>query len=318
MRILYIYRDYKGRRKMYGNMMEKCGHTVKYLRILEKKIKNQVNVIDIKRYNPDLVWILTPFYVHYKVLSNETIDYLKRKSIPIAMYCTYIPDFPYSDMMETWGKIDYLFLQDKDMADFLRNKGLNSHYFPLAFYPEQYTKIKKTKKYDVTFMGNALTYLPVSKDKRTRYLQSLKKYNIKVYGEAFITRLKGIRTESYRGHDIQKTVYAQTRINLDIPFVNCKHDYYLDLIHWKNRSFEVPATGNFLLTIKEPQTLELFGDDTVGFYDKNIESLKENINKYLKDINSRKSMAKKAYKLVHEKHTFLHRFKGMFKIIGKL
>ncbi len=315
MKILYIYRDYKGRRKKYGEMMERLGHTVKYLQILEKKIKNQVHINHIKKHNPDLVWILTPFYIQYRVLSDETIDYLKKKNIPIAMYCTYNPDIPYEETMDTWKKIDYLFLQHAGMAEFLKKEGLNSYYIPLAFYPSQYSKMIKPRKYDITFMGNPITYRPLNEDKRSMYLQSLKDYDIRVYGEAFVDRLKGIKVKPYRGHDTQNIVYSQTKINLDIPYVNCKHKYYINHIHWKNRSFEVPATGNFLLTLRDPQHLEVFGEDSVGYYDKSIDSLKENVDRYLKDKDIRKKMAKKAYKIVHQKHTFLHRFKKMFKII---
>ncbi len=316
MKILYIYRDYKGRRKKYGQMMEKLGHTVKYLQILEKKIKNQVHIGHIKKYSPNIVWIYTPSYILYNVISDETIDYLKRKNIPIVMYNTYYPDFPYIDNLNDWKKIDYLFIHDKGMHNFLKNKGLNSYYMPLAFYEDQYYKCSTKKKYDISFMGNALTYLPVKEDKRTIYLQSLKKFNIKVFGEAFIGRLKGINIQAYRGHSIQKKVYGQTIINLDLPFVNYKNKFYKDKIHWKNRIFEVPATGNFLLTIRNEQFLEIFGEDTVGYYDDNIGSLKESINKYLKDKKLRNKMEKKAYKLVHDKHTFFHRFEEMFKIIG--
>ena len=88
MRILYIYRDYKGRRKLYGKMMERCGNKVDYLLILEKKVKNQVKISHIKKYKPDIVWLYTPFYLSHKVVADETVAYLKRKKIPIAIYST--------------------------------------------------------------------------------------------------------------------------------------------------------------------------------------------------------------------------------------
>ena len=164
-------------------------------------------------------------------------------------------------------------------------------------------------------MGNALTYLPLEKHYRSLYLQSLSNFNIKVFGEAFKKRLKNIFVQDYRGHDIQRIVYGQSKINIDIPFVNYKHSFYKNKTHWKNRSFEIPATGNFLLTLKCSEFLDIFGEDSVGYYDNNIESLKENVKKYLKDKKLRENMAKKAYKIVHNGHTYLHRFKKMFKIL---
>ena len=318
MKILYIYRDYKGRRKDYGKMMVKCGHEVKYLSILEKKIKNQVSKKYIKKHNPDIIWILIPFYIQYRVISDEAMEYIKSKKIPIVMYCTFNPSVPYPDMMDTWKKIDFLFLQNKEICEFLKKKNLNAHHFPLAFYPNQYYRtVSSSKKYDVSFMGNALTFMPAEVDKRAIYLQSIKKYNLKVYGESFRGRLRGIRVSPYRGHEVERKAYGVTNINLSLPFINCTHKFYRNKYHFKNRFFEIPATGNFMLTLRDPEFLDIFDEDTVGYYDANIESFKESIDRYLKDGKKRKKMAEKAYKLVHEKHTFLHRFKEMFKIIER-
>ncbi len=317
MRILYIYRDYKGRRKLYGNMMEKCGHRVKYLRILEKRIKNQVRKEHIQKYKPDLIFIYTPYYITYKVISDEAINYIKSKNIPIALYATFDPEFPYPEQMDTWKKIDFLFVQHKGFSKFLKKEGLNAHYMPLAFHPSQYYKtISSSKKYNVSFMGGALRRVDPSKDKRAIFIQSLRKTKgLGVYGETLGKRLKGIKVYNYRGHDIQRKVYGKTKINLDLPFIDCKSKFYMNMYHFKNRFFEVPATENFLLCLKHPDFTEIFNEDMVGYYDNNVESLKESINKYLKDKKTRIKMAERAYKEVHQKHTFLHRFKKMFKII---
>jgi len=316
MKILYIYRDYKGRRKKYGEMMEKCGHKVVYLNILEKKIKNQVGISYIKKKNPDMVWVYTPYYISHRVISDETINYIRDKKIPIVMYSTIDPEKPYTEDLDTWKKMDFLFLHYKPMCKFLKEKGLNAYYMPLGFYPDQYFKTILNKKYDISFMGTAQTYLPTKKDKRVEYIQSLSKYKLGIYGEGFKGRLKNISVKSFRLHDTQRQVYAQTKINLDLPFVNYKHPFYKNQYHFKNRFFEIPATGNFLLELRCPEFLEIFDEDTIGYYDDNIESLKYNVKKYLKDKKLRKQMAEKSYKLVHQKHTYLHMFKKMFKIMS--
>jgi spore maturation protein CgeB len=189
---------------------------------------------------------------------------------------------------------------------------------PLGFYPDQYFKsISVNKKYDITFMGASLTKVSLINDLRVKYLQSLRKFNIVVFGETFKNKLKNIRIIPYKGHTIERIVYGSSKINLDLPFVNYNHIFYKEQIHFKNRFFEIPATGNFLLTCRCPEFMEIFPEDVVGYYDFNIESLKENIKKYLRDEKNRKTMAKKAYNIVYQKHTFLHRFKEMFNIIYK-
>lgn len=152
MKILYIYRDYKGRRKKYGEMMASCGHEVKYLQILEKKIANQVHISHIKKHNPDVVWVYTPYYISCNVISRETMDYIKSKKISVVMYSTVDPEHSYKDQMEVWSKIDFLFLHYKPMYEYLKGKGLNAFYSPLGFYPDQYYKTQSSKKYDVSFM----------------------------------------------------------------------------------------------------------------------------------------------------------------------
>ncbi len=319
MKILYIYRDYKGRRKKYGKMMEICGHKVKYLRILEKKIKNQVHIKDIKKHNPDIVWIYTPYYVSRKVISDETIQYIKSKKIPIAMYATIDPEVPYTEMMNTWKKIDFLFVQQMLLCNFLRKNNLNAHYIPLGFYPDQYYKTINKKEYDITFMGSSQNFVPLEKDRRSIFMQSLSnsQYNIVVFGHTFRDRLRDMVVKDFSGHDIQRIIFSKSKINLDLPFINYRHSFYKKQFHLKNRSFEIPSTMNFLLTLKCDEFLNIFGEDTIGYYDNNIESFKESIDKYLKDKSLRIKMAKKSYKLVHEKHTYLHRFKKMFKIINE-
>jgi spore maturation protein CgeB len=148
----------------------------------------------------------------------------------------------------------------------------------------------------------------------------LSNYNTIVYGGGFKGKVGEIPVKSYKGHKQQRNVYGITKINLDLPFFNTPHSFYKEgdkKYHIKNRFFEIPATGNFLLTVRCPEFLEIFGEDCVGYYDDSIESLQENVKKYLKDKDIRKKMSKKAYKLVNEKHTYLHRFKDMFKIIEK-
>lgn len=314
MKILYIYKDYKKRRKQYGEIMKKLGHTVYFLEMKNKKGKNQIEPKHIKKYKINTVWFYSPFYIKY---NPDVIDYIRSKKILLILYGQYNPQIPYPDWMDIWSKLDFLFVQNKEFNDYLQNKGLNSYYIPFGFHPDQYYKTIKEKKYDISFAGTALSRDSVKKDKRSLYLRSLKNHNIRVFGDSFKNKVGNIVVKSYKDHNQQRKIYGKTKINLDVPFFHTKPSFYKNKIHIKNRLFEVPATGNFLLTLKCPEFLGIFPEDTVGYYDNNIDSLKENVNGYLKDEKIRNKMAEKAYKLVHEKHTFTHRFKEMFKILKK-
>ncbi|KKM82172.1 hypothetical protein LCGC14_1322220 [marine sediment metagenome] len=318
MKILYIYRDYKGRRKKYGELMEGFGNKVKYVKIKHKKEKNQIPESCVNK-KIDLVWFQNIFYIKN---NPSLINCIKSLGIPICSYFTFNPQESYTEKkwMNVWKKIDYFFVQNKIFYDFLKKNNCNAYYMPLAFYPDQYYKTINNKKYDISFCGTDLIRETKDVDKRARYIQSLQKYNIAVYGDGFKNKVEGIPVFSYKTHSKQRNVYGKTKINLDLPFFCTPGEIYRkgnNRYHFKNRFFEVPATGNFLLTVRCPEFLDIFPEDVVGYYDDDIESLKENVKRYLKDEKLRNEMAKKAYKLVHQKHTYLHRFKEMFKIIKK-
>jgi len=318
MKILFMYRDYRKRRKQYGEMLERLGHDVDFLYIKEKKIKNQITAKHIKKYNPDMIWLYSAYYVSRGVISEDALDYIKNKKILMASYCTADNEVPYTDNVDVWSKFDYLFLHYKPMADFLRTKGVNAYYSPLGFYPDQYYRsYSPNKSYDVSFHGTALRFRTLEKDKRVKYLESLGKFKTLAEGSFFPERIKNksIKVKGkYKGHEYQRLAYSKSKINLGFPFMNCPHPFYEDQIYPTNRLFEIPATGNFLLTIKCPEFLDIYPEDAVGYYDDNIESLQENVAKFLKDKETRKKMAENAYKIVQD-HTYFHRFKEINRII---
>jgi len=315
MKILYVYNDYGGRRKIYGEIMKEFGHDVKYMEALHKRESDIIKLDKIRNINPDIIFVRTPYYVSHKGISDDTMDYIKSKKIPLVLYSTIIPQVPYTEQLNIWEKFDVLFIINKELCNFLQKNKLNAHYIPLAFHPSQYYKTISNKKYDISFMGSALKRC---KDKRSKYLKELvlKGYRSYIAGRFFDNKIPGHNIEIFRGHDIQRTIYSKTKINLDLPFIDgCS--FYKNKYHFKNRFFEIPATGNFLMSIRCPEFLDIFPEDTIGYYDDNKESLKENIKKYLRDDVIRNKMAKKAYNLVHEKHTFKHRFEKILKILQK-
>jgi len=311
MKILYVYKDYMGRRKLYGSEMSKLGHEVIYLKA-EKKEANQFTPKCIKKTSPELLWLLNPFYV----LNNmETIDYARSKNIPIVMYATYNPQVPYTDWLHIWNKIDFLFVHNLEFYRYLKKQGLNSYYMPIGFYPKMYSRCVKKKILDITFCGGVRTTVNYKTDMRCVCLQSLQKLGIIVYGGSLKNKLFGIKVHAYNTHNKQKSVYAMTKVNLDLPFFSPGHSFYNNGPHIKNRFFEIPATGNFMLTVRCEEFENIF-EDTVGYYNfGDPDSLLEEAKRYIKDKKTRVEMANKAYKLVHEKHTFRHRFKQMFKIL---
>jgi|19_taG_2_1085344.scaffolds.fasta_scaffold07759_2 hypothetical protein len=313
MRILFVYWDYKSRRKPYGSMMEECGHKVIYCKSPKMK-KNGLTIKAIKKAKPDVLWLLNPFYVDN---NKKAIEYARDKKIPIIMYGTVNPSVPWNEWMTVWNKIDFLFIHHKACSKFLSKQGLNSYYMPIGFYPHMYNKRSSSKSYDVSFCGNVKEKANRAKDKRIIYMQSLHNHKTIVYGASFKGKLKKIPVKEYSTHGQQSKVYARTRINIDLPFFSRFHKFYKNICHIKNRFFEIPATRNFMITARDTEMLGFYDESMVGFYDDNVESFRDTVERYLKDKKIRQKMAAKAYKYVHENHTFKHRFEKIFDILKR-
>lgn len=310
MKILYIYSDYKGRRERYGNEMKRLGHDVFFLDV-NKNIRDAIKIKKVKESKPDVVWLLNPYYVSK---NEEAFDYFSSKKIPTIVYGTLSPQTPFMDWMKVWEKIDILFIHNKECSDYLKSCGLKSYYMPIGFYPDMYRRSIKKKKLDVSFCGGIRPSVKPREDKRCRYVQELDKFKIKVYGKSFKGKLKGIPVIPFETHSKQMSVYAKTKINLDLPFYSGVHPFYDNRTHIKNRFFEIPATGNFMLTFRCEEATNIYGEDMVGYYESE-ESIADSVKKYLLDETERKRMAKTAYNFVNEKHTFNCRFKEMFSIL---
>lgn len=316
MRILYIYHSYKNRSKNYGDDMVKLGHKVSSIQVEDKRRPNQVDKHVIKKYKPDIVWILSPFYVKNNVVSKETIEIIKQKSIPLVTCSTFNTQIAYNEMDSVWKTFDFFFVRHKKFCDYLKDIGVNAHYAPIGFYPNQYYPIKCDKTMKISFAGSPQTTVPVKKDKRVLYLKALDCFDIKVFGKAFNKR--GLKASPYSSHSKENEVYAQSKINLDLPFINSTLEFYKDKYHMKNRFFEIPASGNFLMTVRCEEFLELLDETMVGYFDDNIDAMKETVAKYLKNEKEREKMAMKAYKEIINNHTQAHRFKQMLNIIGEI
>jgi hypothetical protein len=311
-KILYVYREYHDRRRAYGDVLRSIGYDVMFLRVAKKKQPDQVAASTIKAARPDLIWLSQPSYVAYNGISSEALDYIKSAKIPLISYCTFATDVPYTEWMHVWRMFDFIFPHNIEMHQFLVQNGINSTYMPVGFYPNQYYKYIVPKSIPISFMGNYHSHS--SSNKRCLYLDALNKFGVVVYGESFSGKIKA-KVYPYSTHKEQVIVYGKSIINLDLPFINSSLRFYNGKPHIKNRFFEIPATGNLLLTVRCPEFQEIFSDDEVGYYDDNVESLTEIVARYVKDTKIASKMALRAYGKVHNLHTFKHRFESMAKVI---
>jgi len=316
MHILYVYREYKNRRKRYGDEMIRQGHKVTFICLKDKKTPNQIGKNKIKKYKPDLIWFLNPAFVYNNVISKEAMDYSKQKGIPSVVYGTFNTQIDYTEMDKVWKTFDFFFAHHIDFYNYLKKINVNAYYMPVGFYPNQYQPLRVNKTIQISFAGNTQTTVRPENDRRVQYLKALKDFKVKIYGKAFNAR--GLVATHYDSHAQQRNLYSKSKINLDLPFINSSLEFYRDKYHLKNRFFEIPATNNFLMIAKCDEFIEILDETMVGYFDGSKESMIETASKYLKDKKVREKMTRRAHKEVINNHTFSHRFKKMFNIIGDI
>jgi spore maturation protein CgeB len=312
MNILYFYHEYGGRRKKYGEIMKALGHKVKYYKI---KIKMKKGKIPTRKLTGiDLIWTLSTFYNYYGAIDEEFIKEAKRRGILFVTYTTISIGTPLREWTKSYEPYDYVFLQNKELVKRINQRKVM--YMPLGFYPEQYYPNKKQNKYLVSFVGSPQTTVPPEQDLRCQILQAVaQKYDLIIYGKKFANRIKGVPIRAFQTHKQQRNVYNSTLINLDIPFINSPLPEYRNMMHLKNRFFEIPACKSFLLCGRSPEAENILKDGFHCAYYDDIEDLLEKIQYYSKNPKRAQEIAEQGYLEVIKKHTFRHRFEDMFNII---
>lgn len=308
MRILYIYHEEYGRRKRYKLEMEKLGHDVISVDV-SSCLSPEWNpkILDITgqgKNGYDVIWLLSPLYLEYPPLKN-LVDYFKSERTLLVTYSSFDPSSSPESNDHIWSQFDVFFCQHLDFTNYLEELGVNVHYIPIGFYKHQYYPIDVKKTMGISFAGVVSNHV-------SKYLEALTDFDIKIFG----TSMSNIQHTSYYSHEEQNNIYARSKINLDIPFINGV-SLYTGLTEIKNRFFEIPASKQFLLTMKSYETSQFFDETMVGFY-KDIDTMREAVSRYMKDDRLRKTMAEKSYKEVISKHTFSQRFKSMFQILWEM
>lgn len=312
MNILYLYHEYGNRRKKYGKIMKSLGHNVKYFEIKNKSKKQEIPLSILNGI--DLVWTCSTYYNYYGTIEENFIDLIKKRHILLVTYTTISTTIPLQEWTKTYDIYDYVFLHNKEIVKKLNSKKIK--YMPIGYYPDQYYPLSKKLKCDISFMGNPQTHLPPDQDQRCKILKSVSEhFAIRIYGKEFAKRIEGIKIYGFKTHREQRNVYNSTLINLDIPYINSSLDEYKNILHFKNRFFEIPACKAFLLTMKFPEAEEFLKDNVHCSYYNNLEELLCKIEYYLRNPDEAREIAEQGYLEVKDKHTFWHRFKEMFEII---
>lgn len=239
------------------------------------------------------------FVVKGTYLLPETLVKIK-KLCPVVQTCCFNPDDPFNP--QTWGgsnhpnikdtvpNYDYYFIWSKKLIPKIKALGVEeTHYLPFAIDNQLIKSFNNIlPKYDLSFIGNADTerqeWINRSADyiKKDDYLKQ-----IDIFGIYWNKHPKLSLNGSRFGDDYFKVFY-ESKININILREQNKGETNM-------RTFEIPATGNFMLHEVSEGAKEFFKADRDAVYFSSPEELIDKSNFYLKNESLRIKIAHSGY-----------------------
>jgi len=314
--ILFITHDYGNRWARYAAFLQQLGHTVDLIKLKDKMTANQVSA-DVYSSKYDIVWAFAADYIWYRVLSNEFIEAVKNNRSIFVGWCTLNTVIPFKEWVNNYKVYDICFLHSKLVTDMAEAAGLtNVYYMPYGFDKEEYYKIDTKKKFNLTFVGSAQTNLPPEEDVRVKIMNMLQEFGITVFGASFKGRLsKSIRVTPFSTHKEMNMIYNQSKINLNIPAINSPLPEFRNKYHPKNRFYEIPGSGNFVISGYADEFNKQFQDRIHCAYYYDIENLCSKLEYYLSRDKEREEIAFTGYNHAQKYHQTIFRLADMMNIL---
>jgi len=275
---------------------------------INKKIENDIfknnnrNILnEIKNKNYDLIFILKGEYIH-----SETIKQIKEQNRNLKVFVWYMDD-PFvcwldNNQYKFWEEsikaakyFDKIFVFDEYFVDGIRQRlNKETYYLPLAFDDKTFRKIDIEKTYNISFIG-------CQTNERYTHLKELETFGLNLFGGDWQDLNK------YKLDDV--IPLEKTNIIYNQSFVNFNFHHPQTVYGANTRTFEVPGSGNFLITDFRKSIAQLFeiGKEIECF--KTKEELKEKVKYYLENKNKIFEISAAGYKRAINEHTYNHRIK---------
>jgi spore maturation protein CgeB len=239
------------------------------------------------------------FIVKGTFLLPESLKQIK-KLRPAIKLCCFNPDDPYNP--DTWGGsnhpniknaipyYDHYFIWSKKLMTKIKNSGVtHTHYLPFAI---DHQLIKKFENIDtifnLSFIGNSDTERQAWINKSAQLIKENSVINIiDIFGLYWKKHPKLTLNGGKFGEDYFKVFY-ESKININILRNQNKGETNM-------RTFEIPATGNFMLHEVSESAMSFFEPDVDAVYFNSSEELIDKAEFYLKNESLRLKIAQSGY-----------------------
>jgi len=262
-----------------------------------QKILESYSRLEIEQFNlEEIQKIENGFDLYLRIDDGDYFQEIPSYLHPCAWWVadTHLPK-PYKKIKGKIKNYDFVFCAQKEGAERLqRETGKKCYWVPWATdeIPSDFSfPQEENKKWDICFIGITGKY-------------SLRKVVLEIlkinYRNIFIGRAHYTELRDY---------YSKSRIVVNYPINN-------DI---NARIFEAMSSGSLVITyrIKDNGFEELFkeGKHLIVFDDIFIE-MREKVDYYLSNPEERNRIAKEGFEYVRSKHTYRHRLKEIFKLMG--
>lgn len=264
---------------------------------------------ELREFEPSLIMVLLGSQV-----SPKTVELIRKITpAPIICWC--------QDQMTTLGRqyllgagYDAVFVKDRYMVDLFSRmiRSTKFQYLAEACNPRVHRPISLTSAdhalYDCDLMlaGSIYYY-------RQEILQNLTEFDIKLWGfrpDWMVDRLAGRFQGRYVWGDDKVRATLGARICL-----NTLHFAEVDSLNC--RAFEIAGCGGFQLVTSVAVLPEHFKVDEEVVVFRNIEELTEKIRHYLRYPESARAVAERGQLRAHREHTYEHRLREIFALVGQ-
>lgn len=302
-------------------------------RKLEALILNKRIIEKVRLYSPDIVINNCPS------LFSETIQEIKANSQCLVFWAGDNPEL-YPSLINTLHIYDYFFAGAPDWISdeiqfLLKNR---AYYLPYGCSVDVFNKstlpADSSKRY-----GAPLSFVGARYSDREIMLSKLLDFELAIWGwkrdnvlrrvyqfvrgrqrnpiddrygigsYTYTPKLNSAIRGSYTNNITANMIYNASSIVL-----NLQHPQMITAVN--SKTFEIAASGAFQLFYHTGDMLGLYDKDTEIVCFDTIDDLRDKIRFYLKYPDERRTIADRAYRRTLSEHTFAHRLRKMFDVIG--
>ena len=263
-------------------------------RLLKKYLHKEYGsslISQCKKQIPDII-----FVIKGTDIEKETLLEMKHE-LPASKIVCFNPDDPlrvgniYKNIYECIPYYDLYFIWSRKLVAKIKRINESTYYLPFAADIDLIYPLKRKKDIYISFIGNG-------DSERERVINNLKvktidETKISIYGTNWKNLKKVDLNNKVEGNEFLE-VLARSKINLNILRYQNKGSINM-------RTFEIPASGNFMLHEFSEEAQEYFLPGVEAEYFCSSEEFIEKSKYYLKNENARNRIAMNSLKKIEWK-----------------